>query len=164
MDNNNQQLDLGPPPLPAWTDLLLMAGFISAVLAGSALLSLRDVMPALLPDPGEDARGAIARTVEPQPRDLAAEGARIYQDYGCVSCHSLDGAAGIGPSLVGVYQSEQALVDGTTVIADRDYLATSILQPQAQIVAGYESQMPDYGDLLTDADIEALVEYIVSLQ
>jgi cytochrome c oxidase subunit II len=68
--------------------------------------------------------------------------------YGCVACHSLDGSPGVGPSWLGIYMAERPLADGTTVIGDEEYLRLSILEPDADIVAGYQPGiMPaNYGE------------------
>jgi cytochrome c oxidase subunit II len=68
--------------------------------------------------------------------------------YGCVACHSLDGSPGVGPSWLGIYMAERPLADGTTVIGDEAYMRLSILEPDADIVAGYQPGiMPaNYGE------------------
>lgn len=93
---------------------------------------------------------------------LAAQGERLFTNLGCVGCHRSDGA-GIGPALQGVYNREQRLVDGRTVIADEAYLSESIRDAGAKIVEGYQPIMPSYGGQLSDEQIRQLVEYIKSL-
>lgn len=73
----------------------------------------------------------------------AAERGEIwYTEFGCNGCHSLDGSPLVGPSWNGVYGREEALESGLTVIADDEYLRRSILEPGAEIVAGYPNAMP----------------------
>ena len=48
----------------------------------------------------------------------------------------------MGPTWLGLFGSERRLEDGTTVLADEDYLRESILDPGKQIVAGYPNVMP----------------------
>jgi cytochrome c oxidase subunit 2 len=82
---------------------------------------------------------------------------------GCAACHSIDGAAGIGPTWFGLFGHEVELTDGTVVIADDEYLAESIREPQAKIVAGFGTQlMPTYG--FTDDQIADIVAYIKTLK
>ena len=82
---------------------------------------------------------------------------------GCAACHSINGAQGIGPTWFGLFGHEVLLTDGTTVIADEAYLAESIRDPQAKIVAGFETQlMPTYG--FTDEQIADIVAYIKTLR
>jgi cytochrome c oxidase subunit 2 len=96
---------------------------------------------------------------EPEPE--GGTGEQLFQSSGCTGCH--DGVAGIAPSLDGLYGEEVLLEGGETEIADEEYLQESILDPQAKVVQGYQPVMPDYRDQLSDAELEALVMYIVSL-
>ena len=71
--------------------------------------------------------------------DLTPEerGEQFYSELGCNGCHTLDGSSGVGPTWQGVYLREEMLDDGTIVIADDEYLRNSILNPDAQIVQGF---------------------------
>jgi cytochrome c oxidase subunit 2 len=90
-------------------------------------------------------------------------GAALFQQQGCTTCHRADGSGGLGPSLVGVYNSEVHLVDGETVTADEEYLRESIVEPQAKIVEGYGRVMPTYQGQLSEDQLLMLVDYIKSL-
>lgn len=59
------------------------------------------------------------------------------EGFGCIGCHSLDGSPGVGPTWQGLYLREEQLTDGSTVVADEEYITSSILHPNEQIVAGY---------------------------
>lgn len=74
----------------------------------------------------------------------------------------MDGA-GIGPSLQGLYGSQERMSDGSVITADENYLRTSILNPGAQIVAGYQNVMPSYASQLGEDQINQLIAYIKSL-
>ena len=87
----------------------------------------------------------------------------LYHRRGCAQCHSIDGTAGTGPSLKGIYGKPQQLNDGKTVVADDNYIRESILEPQAKIVAGYQPVMSTYKGLVSDDEITALIEFIKSL-
>lgn len=90
-------------------------------------------------------------------------GQALVAANGCAACHSTTGASGIGPTWRGLFGSEEELTDGTTVIADEAYLAESIHDPQAKIVAGFESQlMPSYD--FTDEQIADIIAYIKTLR
>lgn len=78
----------------------------------------------------------------------------------CSSCHSVDGTANIGPSFKDIYEQEHKLEDGSTVIADDNYIRESIFYPQARIVAGYGKEMPSFKGQLKDREITAIIEYI----
>ena len=93
---------------------------------------------------------------------LAAQGEQIFASLGCVGCHRTDGV-GPGPSLVGIYNAEKPLADGTTITADEAYLIESIINAQAKVVQGYQPIMPAYGSQLNESQVAQLVEYIKSL-
>lgn len=104
-------------------------------------------------------------TVEEEGEASAARGEDIFQRVGCVACHSVDGstAGKLGPTLLGVFGSTRPLEGGGSVRADEAYLRRSIEQPSAQIVAGYEAEMPAYLGVLSDAEVESLVAYLQTL-
>ncbi len=91
---------------------------------------------------------------------LAELGKLLYETRGCITCHSLDGSRGQGPSWKGIFGADHKMSDGRTMKVDENYVRTSILQPQAMIVQGYEGIMPTYQGLLRDREILALVEFI----
>ena len=88
-------------------------------------------------------------------------GQRLYQLRGCKQCHSVDGAAGIGPTFRNLFGHEVALRSGGPVEADENYIRESILEPQAKVAAGFEPVMPKMP--MTDPQIDALIAYIKSI-
>jgi len=68
--------------------------------------------------------------------DLVARGEELWSSTGCAGCHSLDGAAGVGPTMKGLAGSTVTLDDGSTVTADDAYLERAILDPDAQVAEG----------------------------
>jgi cytochrome c oxidase subunit II len=88
----------------------------------------------------------------------AQRGADIAEDRGCESCHQSEG---LGPSWDGLYGSTVALVGGSTVVADDDYLAESISDPGAKLVEGYDIAMPP--NELSDDEVASVVAYIREL-
>jgi cytochrome c oxidase subunit 2 len=93
-------------------------------------------------------------------------GQRWATQYGCVACHSQDGSTIVGPTWLGLFGHEVELADGTTVIADEEYLFTSIVDPNAQIVAGFAPNiMPQtFDENLTDEQIQQIIAFIESLE
>ncbi len=106
----------------------------------------------------EQVKLAEAAAATPEGRGQA-----LVSANGCAACHSINGAAGIGPTWFGLFGHEVELSGGGTVIADEAYLHESIKAPQAKIVAGFENQlMPTYG--FADDQINDIVAYIKTLK
>jgi len=91
-------------------------------------------------------------------------GKTLVDQSGCLGCHSADGSESHGPTLKGLYGSQVQLEDGSTVVADDGYLAESIRDPGAKIVAGFGPEMPPAYSSLPDEDVNAIVEYVKSLK
>jgi cytochrome c oxidase subunit II len=90
-------------------------------------------------------------------------GKALVAANGCAACHSINGAAGIGPTWFGLSGRQERLTDGSVVTADDAYIAESIKAPQAKIVAGFENQlMPVYD--FTDEQIADIIAYIKTLR
>jgi cytochrome c oxidase subunit 2 len=75
----------------------------------------------------------------------------------------MDGADLVGPTWLDLYGTERTLEDGTTVMVDEEYLRRAIMDPNSQVAAGYPQIMPVYESVLTDEELEGLVEYIKSV-
>ena len=112
------------------------------------------------------AQVAPAAAATPAPAsDPAALGAQLVKDYGCVACHASDDKRLVGPGWGGLYESSVSLADGGKVTADDAYLAESIRQPEAKIVAGYPpGVMPAYDTLLKTDEVNAIVAYLHTLE
>ena len=94
-----------------------------------------------------------------------ARGEQLYQAQGCIGCHSLDGTIVVGPTWLNLYGRQEQLDDGTSVIADEDYIRNSILYPADQIVEGFQNLMPgNYGEILSENDIDDLIAYIKTIK
>jgi cytochrome c oxidase subunit 2 len=48
-------------------------------------------------------------------------------------------------------------------VADENYIKRSILEPSAQVVAGYEPVMPSFQGRLNDREIDAIIAYMKTL-
>jgi cytochrome c oxidase subunit 2 len=106
--------------------------------------------------------GGQAQPGAPATQSMAQSGEQLFKQRGCVSCHIAAGG-GPGPSLVGVYGSQQQLADGTTVTADDAYIRESILNPTAKVVRGYQPIMPSFQGQVNEQEILQLIAYIRSL-
>jgi cytochrome c oxidase subunit 2 len=128
-------------------------------LAGGALVALIVIgaASAVIPAVDEVLSSPTTAPVNSEPvvvDPLVAMGEELATSNGCVACHSTNGVDGTGPSWKGL---------GAT--RDAAYLRQSIVDPNADIVAGFSPDiMPQtFGDTLTDDDINALIAYIQSL-
>jgi hypothetical protein len=101
---------------------------------------------------------------QPKVATSAIEGRRLYEFFGCMACHSVDGSKSFGPGWKSLAGSVVRLTDGSSVRADHAYLKDSILNPNAKIVKGFENGMPNYSGILTDSQAESLILYIESLK
>jgi cytochrome c oxidase subunit 2 len=96
--------------------------------------------------------------------DMVARGRDVAARRGCLGCHTLDGQIHIGPSWARLYQSTVKLQGGGEAYADEAYLTRSMMDPAADIVAGYSPVMPSYRGVLEQPEVAALVELIKSVQ
>ncbi len=92
-------------------------------------------------------RGADATTASLDPLEILLANQ-------CLACHQLGGEGGpVGPPF-----------DGIGARVDADYIRRSILEPDAEVAAGYEAlagTMPrTYGQQLTAAQLEAIVRFL----
>ena len=56
------------------------------------------------------------------------------------------------------------LTDGSKVVADENYIKSSILDPKGQLVAGFGPVMPTFAGKLGDPEIDAIIAYIKTLE
>ena len=105
---------------------------------------------------------AAARAVRGDDEVSVERGERLYIQNACQACHSLDGRDLVGPTFLGLYGSEREFTDGTTAVADEDYIIESIVEPGALIVEGYDNVMVPYTHL-SESELQSLVEFIRSL-
>lgn len=81
----------------------------------------------------------------------------------CNTCHLLQkDSSSTGPSLVNLHESAAERVEGLNATA---YVRQSIIDPNAYITSGYTANFmyPNYGQVLDDAQIDALVAYVLAL-
>jgi len=97
--------------------------------------------------------------VQTQPSDPTY---KLLEAKDCLTCHSIDGSEGIGPTLKGIYGRKTKLTNGSTVVADDVYLRESIVNPSAKITDGFDDLMPK--PELTEQEVNAIVEYLENLK
>jgi len=165
--------------VPGMTPVMqLRVGWSLATKAGQSFQDTAYTTPYNLPAFNPRAEGFGDIRVDLTPRHTAAkadapvsavEGKRLYQAYGCIACHAIDGTSltKLGPTWKGLYGSQRTFAGGAVrTAADDAYIRQSILEPAAKIVEGYERgevSMPSYAGVLSDSQIESLVLFIKSL-
>ena len=98
----------------------------------------------------------------PTGSTVAATGARLFQSQGCVACHA-DKDTERGPALAGLYGKQVRLDDGKVITADENYIRESIVNPRANIVAGYRPIMPTFKGVVSEEGILQIISYLKSL-
>ena len=88
------------------------------------------------------------------PASTSTDPRQLLSDNACLGCHVLDGAGGpVGPSF-----------DGIGSRLDAAGIRTAILDPNAEISAGYEQMagmMPaNFGEQFSAGQLEAVVEFL----
>ncbi|MCB2208186.1 MAG: cytochrome c oxidase subunit II [Bacteroidetes bacterium] len=95
-------------------------------------------------------------------------GLTLMKKNACLSCHTQDGTRLVGPSFKGAMgMKETVLINGKEqeIVVDRDYLIQSIKDPNAAIVKSYQAGlMTPYANVLTDEEINAIIDYIETIK
>ncbi len=95
-------------------------------------------------------------------------GLTLLKNNACLSCHTRDGSRLVGPSfkdLIG--RNETIIKDGEKldIVVDKQYIINKIKNPKISGVDGYQSGlMTSYEDILSDEDIDNIIEYISTLK
>jgi cytochrome c oxidase subunit 2 len=97
----------------------------------------------------------------------AQQGFEVMRKNGCIACHSSDGSKMVGPTFKGLWGETQTVTTGREerqVTVDEDYVRTSIYDPGADVVKGYNAGlMQSYKDQVSDEDVGLIIEYMKSL-
>ena len=140
-----------------------------------AILALSFVFSACSSANVQDERRArstqIPSTTQPDaPADTDAgdpeRGAQLFtQTVGgmpaCSTCHALDNSQIVGPGMAAIAVRAESREEG---VSAAEYLHTSITEPGAYVVEGFQNVMPDiYEQSLSEAQIRDLIAYLLSL-
>jgi len=90
-------------------------------------------------------------------------GEALFAKHGCVTCHNGDDASR-GPDLAGKYGTKETLNSGEIIVIDDEYIRESIMNPQAQLVAGFAPLMPVFKNLINEEEVFLIIEHIKSLE
>ncbi len=87
--------------------------------------------------------------------------ALVGQNPGCATCHSVDGTQLVGPTLQGIAGRAATRVQGESA---EQYLHQSMVEPNAYVVEGFvEGVMQSYKGL-SEAQLNDLVAYLLTLK
>jgi cytochrome c oxidase subunit II len=108
-----------------------------------------------------------AATFTPKKAEAADTGIndavyKLLEAKDCLTCHSVDGSEGIGPTFKGMYGRKTKLKNGPTITTDDAYLRESIVDPSAKVVDGFDDVMPK--PELTDEEINLILKYLENLK
>lgn len=111
-----------------------------------------------------DAATFAAATPAPTvvPQEVGDAMAKLLEAKDCLTCHSIDGSEGIGPTFKGMFGRKTKLKDGSTITADEKYLREAILDPSKTVVDGFDDVMPK--PEVTDEEVNALIDYLKNLK
>jgi len=91
-------------------------------------------------------------------------GKALLDSKGCLGCHTLNGAASIGPSLKGVWGREVVLTTPDKkekkLKYDAKALTMMIMGPREGVVKGFEPMMPAYADQLTPDELKQILDFL----
>jgi cytochrome c oxidase subunit 2 len=93
---------------------------------------------------------------------MATDGQKLFAQLGCATCHRSD-TQGRGPNLANAYNKPVMLDNGTTVVADDNYIRESILNPGAKITAGFKPIMPTFSGIVNEDQLLSLIAYVKSI-
>ena len=94
-------------------------------------------------------------------------GLALFKTNACLSCHSTDGSAMVGPSFKGFWERKTKVTGAEgekEIIADEAYFKRSLNEPNAEVVEGYSPMMPPYADKFTEEEIQQMIEYLKTLK
>lgn len=125
---------------------------------------------------GTEHSGMITRVIIHEPADYltwlenaasfyeemppAEAGAEMISRFGCAQCHSVEGKAGTGPPLDNLFGREELLKGDKTVMVDENYIRRSILDPNVELVRGYQGVMPTFQGRIKDQEIDWVIAYL----
>ncbi len=95
-------------------------------------------------------------------------GLTLLKNNACLSCHTRDGSRLVGPSFKNLLgRNETIIIDGDEkqITVDNQYIIDKLNSPSSSTVASYQSGlMTPYGEILSDEDMNNIIEYFSTLK
>jgi len=142
------------PVLQLFSSLPIWRSTMKKILLVVLILSLLVVMVAACGGGGGD-KAASGGDADVAAGKALFEKSVLEGNAGCVTCHAREpGKTIVGPSLAGIASKGEA------------FIRESIVNPEAEITEGFPAgTMPaDYGEKLSDEQINQLVKYLMTLK
>ena len=91
-------------------------------------------------------------------------GAKVYGSR-CIACHTLTDKKNVGPGFLGLFGRTEKFTDGSSAMADENYIRESILNPNAKVVEGYPAGvMPTFAGQLNEEELMGLIDYLKTVK
>lgn len=87
---------------------------------------------------------------------------KLMDDYGCLSCHSIDDSKGEHIPLKGIFGEKKTVIkDGKEIeiVVDEAYLRRALLDPGAEVVKGQINQMESVTDL-SEEQLQMIIDFL----
>lgn len=95
-------------------------------------------------------------------------GLTLLKTNACLSCHTRDGSRLVGPSFKNLIGRSETIVrngNSEEIVVDSEYIIAKIKNPNLSSVEDYQSGlMTPYGKILSDKEINSIIEYISTLK
>lgn len=103
-----------------------------------------------------------------EPKAIKLDGKALVENNGCLGCHSIDGSKSVGSTFKDIYQRKVTINNNGNIkdiLSEEQYLRTSIVKPNAEIVEGYyPGIMPSFEDILNEKEVDAIVDYLKTIK
>lgn len=101
--------------------------------------------------------------------ELVSVGFQVLQRNACFSCHSRDGSKLVGPSFKNLWMAPRTVRDDKgkkrDIVADEDYIRSSIYDPNKEIVEGYnKGLMISYKETINEEEMKEVINYLRELK
>lgn len=101
--------------------------------------------------------------------ELVPVGFQVLQRNACFSCHSRDGSKLVGPSFKNLWMAPRTVRDDKgkkrDIVADEDYIRSSIYDPNKEIVEGYnKGLMISYKETINEEEMKEVINYLRELK
>jgi len=95
---------------------------------------------------------------------LAARGEKVVSKKACTACHNFtaDVNGALAPGLKNLIGKKRNFADGSSLVADREYIRESLKYPQKKVVAAYDGKAAMPLIPLNEDEITWIIEYIKS--